>query len=322
MAREPENDLETARRVVRIEMEALAALSDGLDGNFSAAVDMIAGCEGYLIVAGVGKSGHVGQKIAATLASTGTPAFFLHPTEASHGDLGMVRHDSVVLAISYSGETRELIDVLRYCKSHNVKLIAMTRSADSLLGRNADILLKLPAHEEACPNGLAPTSSTTMTLVLGDALSVALMSRRGFSPEDFGARHPGGKLGKALHTVGDYLMSHEMSVPVVTETTGLPAVIQEIAEGRQGCVAVTDQDGRYIGIITDGDLRRLMQEGSQTGEASAMMTRGGKTFAPSDRIALVVDVMTKLRISNGFVLEDSKPVGIIHTKDLLEEGYI
>ncbi|QYJ02236.1 KpsF/GutQ family sugar-phosphate isomerase [Thalassovita mediterranea] len=322
MSSGPENDLETARRVVQIEREALDALSSSLDANFSAAVDAIVGCAGYLIVAGVGKSGHIGQKIAATMASTGTPSFFLHPTEASHGDLGMVRPDSVVLAISYSGETRELIDLLRYCRSHNVKLIAMTRSADSLLGRNADILLALPEHEEACPNGLAPTSSTTMTLVMGDALAVALMARRGFSREDFGARHPGGKLGKALHTVADYLMSRDASPPVVGQDAGLRDVIQAIAEGRQGCVAVVDADGRYIGIVTDGDLRRYMQEGREAGTAREMMTRGGKTFAKGDRIALVVDVMTKLRISNGFVLEDGTPVGIIHTKDLLEEGYI
>ena len=317
-----QSDLDTARRVIRIEREALDALSENLDASFSEAVDTIVGCDGYLIVAGVGKSGHIGQKIAATLASTGTPAFFLHPTEASHGDLGMVRPDSVVLAISYSGETRELIDLLRYCRSNNVKLIAMTRSADSLLGRNADILLSLPAHEEACPNGLAPTSSTTMTLVMGDALAVALMARRGFSREDFGARHPGGKLGKALHTVADYLMSRDTAPPVVDEEAGLRDVIQAIAEGRQGCVAVVDADGKYTGIITDGDLRRYMQDGSEAGTARQMMTRGGKTFAKGDRIALVVDVMTKLRISNGFVLEDGKPVGIIHTKDLLEEGYI
>lgn len=317
-----QSDLDTARRVIRIEREALDALSENLDASFSQAVDTIVGCDGYLIVAGVGKSGHIGQKIAATLASTGTPAFFLHPTEASHGDLGMVRPDSVVLAISYSGETRELIDLLRYCRSNNVKLIAMTRSADSLLGRNADILLSLPAHEEACPNGLAPTSSTTMTLVMGDALAVALMARRGFSREDFGARHPGGKLGKALHTVADYLMSRDTAPPIVDEEAGLRDVIQAIAEGRQGCVAVVDADGKYTGIITDGDLRRYMQDGSEAGTARQMMTRGGKTFAKGDRIALVVDVMTKLRISNGFVLEDGKPVGIIHTKDLLEEGYI
>lgn len=322
MSSGPEADLEIARSVVRIEREALDALSESLDASFSQAVDAIAGCGGYLIVAGVGKSGHVGQKIAATMASTGTPAFFLHPTEASHGDLGMVRPESVVLAISYSGETRELIDLLRYCRSHNVKLIAMTRSADSLLGRNADILLPLPAHEEACPNGLAPTSSTTMTLVMGDALAVALMARRGFSKEDFGARHPGGKLGKALHTVADYLMSRDAAPPIVPETADLRDVIQAIAEGRQGCVAVVDANGIYAGIVTDGDLRRYMQDDREAGTARDMMTRGGKTFTPPDRIALVVDVMTKLRISNGFVLEDGKPIGIIHTKDLLEEGYI
>ncbi|WP_300375484.1 KpsF/GutQ family sugar-phosphate isomerase [Henriciella sp.] len=323
MTQQRQRDVAVARRVLSIEADAIGALSKALDASFEAAVDKVLECRGYVIVAGVGKSGHIGQKIAATFASTGTASFFLHPTEASHGDLGMVRSDSVVLAISYSGGSRELIDLLRYCKTYSIPLIAITRDPNSVLGRNADIVLRLPEFEEACPNGLAPTTSTTMTLALGDALAVALMARRGFSPEDFGARHPGGKLGKALHTVADYLMSREQTVPTVDEDARLQEVIHDIAAGRQGCVAVVDKDGAYRGIITDGDLRRSMEHGLDGPRTAAqIMTPGGRTFAKDDRIALVVDVMTKLRIANGFVLEDQRPVGVIHTKDLLEEGYI
>lgn len=315
-------DLATARRVIATERAALDALSDSLDDSFTRATDIIQACRGYVIVVGVGKSGHIGQKIAASLASTGTPSFFLHPTEASHGDLGMVRSDSVVIAISYSGESRELIDVLRYCKSHEVPLIGMTRSQTSLLGRYSTVVLALPSHEEACPNGLAPTSSTIMSLALGDALTVALMARRGFTHEEFGSRHPGGKLGKSLQTVEEYMLDRSDPVPTVFVDEGLQAVIQAIAEGRQGCVAVVDDKGQYVGIITDGDLRRAMSEGALQASASSMMTRGGTTFTGGDRIALVIDTMSRLRISNGFVLEEGRPIGMIHTKDLLAEGYL
>lgn len=322
MSKPLNDDLAIARQVIEIEADALQALSASLGQGFVDAVDTIIDTPGYVIVAGVGKSGHIGQKIAASLASTGTPSFFLHPTEASHGDLGMVVPGSVVVAISYSGESRELIDLLRFCKSTGVKLIGMTRAATSLLGRNADVVLEIPAHAEACPNGLAPTSSTTMTLALGDALTVALMARRGFSREDFGSRHPGGKLGKSLHTVGDYLMDRSEPVPVINEDASLEAVVQAIAEGRQGCVAVVNPQGQYAGIITDGDLRRAMATPGLEMIAREMMTPGGTTFLKQDKIALVIETMTQLRISNGYVLEDARPIGVIHTKDLLAEGYI
>ncbi|MEO0467509.1 MAG: KpsF/GutQ family sugar-phosphate isomerase [Pseudomonadota bacterium] len=322
MTDETDDDLAVARQVIEIESTALNALASGLDEDFVRAVDLVVDTKGYVIVAGVGKSGHIGQKIAASLASTGTPSFFLHPTEASHGDLGMVRSDGVVLAISYSGESRELIDLLRFCRAQDVPLIGMTRSRESLLGRYSNVVLELPVHAEACPNGLAPTTSTTLSLAMGDALMVALMARRGFSHEDFGTRHPGGKLGKSLHTVADYLQDRSEPVPTVSSDSDLQIVIQAIAEGRQGCVAVVDGNGVYQGIITDGDLRRAMAEGGLGGTANAMMTPGGTTFVRYDRMALVIDTMTRLRISNGFVLEDAKPIGMIHTKDLLAEGYI
>jgi len=316
------DDLAIAREVIAIERQALGALSDSLDDSFTATIDLVLTHPGYVIVAGVGKSGHIGQKIAASLASTGTPAFFLHPTEASHGDLGMVVPGAIVLAISYSGESSELIDLLRYCRGADIPVIGMTRSETSRLGRGSDVLLKLPAHQEACPNGLAPTSSTTMTLALGDALAVALMARRGFSREDFGSRHPGGKLGKSLHTVADYLADRNDPLPLVPADAGFEAVVQAIAEGRQGCVGVIDEAGRYVGIITDGDLRRAMAPDTPRDRADQMMTPGGTTFLAHEKIALVIDTMTRLRISNGFVLEDAHPIAIIHIKDLLAEGYL
>ena len=199
------NDLELARNTIRIEREALLQLGAGLDDAITKAADLIMATDRHVIIAGVGKSGHIGQKIAASLASTGTPSFFLHPTEASHGDLGMVVPGSVVIAISYSGESRELVDLLQYCKTEKIPLIGMTRAPKSTLGRFSNVILAMPVVEEACPNGLAPTSSTTMALALGDALTIVLMARRGFSREDFGSRHPGGKLGKALQTAGDYV---------------------------------------------------------------------------------------------------------------------
>ncbi|MEM1151198.1 MAG: SIS domain-containing protein, partial [Pseudomonadota bacterium] len=238
MTESAEDDLAIAREVISIERDALGALAESLDANFKHAIDLILANPGYVIVAGVGKSGHIGQKIAASLASTGTPAFFLHPTEASHGDLGMVVPGAVVLAISYSGESSELIDLLRYCRGAEIPVIGMTRSETSRLGRGCDVLLKMPVHQEACPNGLAPTSSTTMTLALGDALAVTLMARRGFSREDFGSRHPGGKLGKSLHTVADYMGDRDDPVPLVEASAGFETVVQAIAEGRQGCVGV------------------------------------------------------------------------------------
>ncbi|MEM1106445.1 MAG: KpsF/GutQ family sugar-phosphate isomerase [Pseudomonadota bacterium] len=322
MTKTAEDDLAIAREVLSIEREALAALSASLDERFSAAIDLILANPGYVIVAGVGKSGHIGQKIAASLASTGTPAFFLHPTEASHGDLGMVVPGSVVVAISYSGESSELIDLLRYCRGAQIPVIGMTRSETSRLGRGCDVLLPMPAFQEACPNGLAPTSSTTMSLALGDALTVALIARRGFSREDFGSRHPGGKLGKSLHTVADYLAERSDPVPLVAASAPFEDVVQAIAEGRQGCVGVTGAAGEYLGIITDGDLRRAMAPGAARETAADMMTPGGATFLGHEKIALVVDAMTRLRISNGYVLEDARPVGVIHIKDLLAEGYL
>ena len=250
-----ETEIELARNVIRIERDALEKLEAGIDETIIRAADLVMATDRYVIVAGVGKSGHIGQKIAASLASTGTPSFFLHPTEASHADLGMIVPGSVLLAISYSGESREMVDLLRYCRSNAIPVIGMTRAPDSTLGRLSDVVLHMPTVAEACPNGLAPTSSTTMALALGDALTILLMDRRGFSREDFGSRHPGGKLGRSLQTAGDYVADRPDDIPSVSIDASVQEVILAVSEGRKGCVAVLGPDSRIVGMVTDGDLR-------------------------------------------------------------------
>ncbi|MDX1292329.1 MAG: KpsF/GutQ family sugar-phosphate isomerase [Hyphomonas sp.] len=317
-----ERDLSLARNVIRIERNALERLEASLDDSIERAADVIMATDRHVIVAGVGKSGHIGQKIAASLASTGTPSFFLHPTEASHGDLGMVVPGSVVIAISYSGESRELVDLLKYCRSNNVPVIGMTRAPESTLGRHSEVLLALPGVDEACPNGLAPTSSTTMSLALGDALTIVLMARRGFSREEFGFRHPGGKLGRSLQTASDYIAGHRDAIPSVEVGVDLHEVIIAISEGRKGCVAVLDAAGTLVGMVTDGDLRRAMLAGKLTGDAASIMTPSPQTISPDERMSTVIKRLTEHRISNAFVVEDGRPVGIVDLKDLLAEGYV
>lgn len=317
-----ESDIELARNTIRIERDALEQLEAGIGPSIVKAADIIMATDRHIIIAGVGKSGHIGQKIAASLASTGTPSFFLHPTEASHGDLGMVVPGSVVIAISYSGESRELVDLLRYCKGNNIPLIGMTRSAESTLGRSSDVLLQMPDVAEACPNGLAPTSSTTMALALGDALTIVLMARRGFSREEFGFRHPGGKLGRSLQTAGDYIEGRSYDMPIISVDAGVQDVILAVSEGRKGCVGVIDGDHRLVGMVTDGDLRRAMLAGKLSGAAADIMTPKPRTLSPDDRMSAVIKTFTEGRISNAFVTADGKPVGIIDMKDLLAEGYV
>ncbi len=314
--------IETAKRVLQVERDSIDALIGTIDDQFQAAIELIAASESYVIVTGVGKSGHIGQKIAASFASTGTPSFFLHPTEASHGDLGVIVPGAVVLAISYSGESRELVDVLRFCQTRNVPVVGMTRSKTSTLGRLSEIVLELPTVQEACPNGLAPTSSTTITLALGDAIMIALMAKRGFGRDDFGERHPGGKLGKSLHTVADYLAIRTEDLPTIRDDASIEDVIIGLTVGRKGCLGVLDEQGIFSGIITDGDLRRAFASGLEGKTAIDIMTSDPITFSETDRMAGVVQVMTENRISNGFVLNDGRPVGVVHLKDLLADGYV
>lgn len=317
-----ESDIDIARNVVRIEREALEQLEASLNEGIERAADIIMATDRHVIVAGVGKSGHIGQKLAASLASTGTPAFFLHPTEASHGDLGMVVPGSVVIAISYSGESRELSDLLRYCRSNSIPLIALTRAPESTLGRHSDVTLQLPTVAEACPNGLAPTSSTTMSLALGDALTIVLMARRGFSREDFGFRHPGGKLGRTLQTAGDYVSTRPGPLPLANADSSIHDAIMAVTEGRKGCVGILDGQGTLVGMVTDGDIRRAMMKGQLEGQAADIMTPHPRTVNPDERMAVVIKTLSEMRISNAFVTDAGKPIGLIDMKDLLAEGYV
>lgn len=319
----PTEITEFARNVVRQERDGLSALMDSIDtNNLSQAIEIILKSEGYLIVAGVGKSGHIGQKIAASFASTGTPAFFMHPTEASHGDLGMIAKGSTLLALSNSGESRELVDVLNYAKKEKVKVIAMTARPDSTLAKAATVTLLLPQVAEACPNGLAPTTSTTNTLAMGDALVVSVMHKRGFTSEDFGRRHPGGKLGLRLQTVTDWMERTNTGNPLIDHQAGMPETVLAITEGGLGCVGITDEKGDLIGIVTDGDLRRAM--GPKLFEKSAIdiMTPGPFTVSLEQKMGTVIDEFTARRIGNAFVLKDGKPLALIDLKSLLAAGYV
>lgn len=325
----PLNAVEWAQFVIRTEAAGLDALADALIGpradDFTRAVSLVAQCERHLVVVGVGKSGHIGQKLAASFASTGTPSFFMHPTEASHGDLGMVVPGSVVLAISNSGESQELADVLGYCRRNSIPVIGITTSVDSTLGRGSDVVLRLPKRAEACVNRLAPTTSTTMTLAMGDALVVAIMDQRGFTATDFGRRHPGGKLGRRLQTVGEWLVANPHDIPHVTPDTAFQDVIMSITEGQNGCVAVVENPNDqavFSGIITDGDLRRAMKPGVFDRTAADIMTVDALSLRTDMTMGQAVDHLVSRRVATAFILDDQRPIGLVNIKALAAQGYL
>ncbi|MFC5418022.1 SIS domain-containing protein [Bosea eneae] len=314
----------SALRTIATERAGLDALHEaignGLAEPFAAAVEMIRSSSGRVIVTGMGKSGHVGRKIAATLASTGTPSYFVHPAEASHGDLGMVQPEDVVIALSWSGEAVELSAIVGYTRRFRVGLIAITANRDSALGREADIPLVLPKAEEACPNGLAPTTSTTMQIALGDALAVALLEARGFSRQDFYVYHPGGKLGAQLKTVATIMHSGER-LPVVGETAAMADVVAMITAKGFGCAIVIDADGRLTGVVTDGDLRRKHGSGWGGRLARDVMTKDPRKIAPDALTAEALEMVNRLRVTALIVADaDDRPVGLVHVHDLLALG--
>ncbi len=315
--------LESGLRTLELEgsgVDALAtALRDGLGATFIAAIDLIRATQGRVIVTGMGKSGHVGQKIASTFASTGTPALFVHPAEASHGDLGMITKSDVILALSWSGETAELKNLTDYSQRHNIGLIAMTASADSTLAKTADVVLTLPQAREACPHNLAPTTSALMQLALGDALAIALLESRGFTAIDFGLLHPGGKLGALLKTVRDLMHSGAM-VPLRPLGTRMSDAIIEMTTKGFGCVGITDARGHLVGIITDGDLRRHMRNDLLDQTVDAVMTRAPKTVRPDQLISETLEILNALKVTALFAVDNGKPVGVIHVHDLLRAG--
>ncbi len=317
------SDAVAAQRVFETAGEAIKALGTSLDGAFSRAVDTLLAVKGRVIVSGMGKSGHIGRKIAATLASTGTPAQFVHPAEASHGDLGMLTAQDALLVLSWRGETAELSDLVTYAKRFRIPLIGMASDAESTLLQASDVALVIPRVREACPMGLAPTTSTTVMLVLGDALAVALMERRGFSADQYRELHPGGSLGRALIRVCD-LMHKGDEVPLVEDTTPMRQVLVAIAEHRFGCVGVTDRKGALAGIITDGDLRRHMGRDILDRKASEVMTRSPKIAQPDQLAAEALALMNEMKITQLFVLDpkdkSKKPAGILHIHDCLRAG--
>lgn len=315
-----ESDRLSAINTIDSEIKAISGLKESVKPeSLTKALDYMQNSKGRIIITGMGKSGHIGKKIAASLASTGTPSFFVHPAEASHGDLGMITEDDVVIAISNSGESKELIDILNYCKRFGIKLIAITKNSESSLGKAGDVVLELPNNGEACPLGLAPTSSTTATLVLGDILTVGMIERKGFSKEDFNDRHPGGKLGSILKRVSD-LMHTGQEMPILDENSNMQAVLLEMTSKRLGCVGFINQSGILTGILTDGDLRRCLSAQILEKKASELMTRNPKTISPDALTAEALKLMHDKKITNLFVLENQKPVGVIHIHDLLNNG--
>lgn len=313
----------SALRTLEAEAGGLAALAtaihDGLGRPFVAAVELIGTAKGRVIVTGMGKSGHVARKVAATFASTGTPAFFVHPGEASHGDLGMITPDDVIMALSWSGETSELRNLIDYSRRFRIGLVAVTADANSTLGRAADVALVLPEAREACPHNLAPTTSSLMQLGLGDALAIALLEGRGFTAIDFGVLHPAGRLGALLKFVRDVMHRGE-AIPITPLGTRMSDAIVEMSAKGFGCIGVTDRDGRLVGIITDGDLRRHMRQDLLDAQVDDVMTRDPKTVRPDQLVSETLELLNSQNITALFVVEGDRPVGLVHFHDLLRAG--
>jgi arabinose-5-phosphate isomerase len=323
LAAEPAAMIDRAREVVRLNVAALQALETSIGDDLVRAVEIILSRPGYVVVTGMGKSGHIGGKIAATLASTGTNAFFVHPAEMSHGDLGMLRKDVTLLAISNSGESRELRDPLIFCQREGIPVIGLTQRPNSFLGRNSAVCLAMPQVAEACPNNLAPTTSTLMTLALGDALAMVLMDRRGFTAEAFGLHHPGGKLGMSLQSVKDWMGDRPPAPALVPTTATFAEVVSAITEGRKGATAVVDAEGKLAGIVTDGDVRRAFARADAAGLTAAdIMSPRPKVIAPEARMSDAIDLMTQNKIATLLVLEHERPVAIIHIAELMQAGYV
>jgi arabinose-5-phosphate isomerase len=316
-------EIASALRTLDAEASGIVALSaaigNGLGHSLVAAVALIRGARGRVIVTGMGKSGHIGRKIAATLASTGTPAFFVHPGEASHGDLGMITADDVIMALSWSGETVELRDLIDYSRRFRIGLIAITANTESTLGAAADVALALPQAREACPHNLAPTTSSLMQLALGDALAIALLESRGFTALDYQILHPGGKLGAMLRFVRD-IMHGGAAMPLARLGTPMSAAIVEMSAKSFGCVAITDDDGRLVGIITDGDLRRHMGANLLDARVEDIMTRHPKTVRPDQIASEVLELLNASKITAALVVDAGKLIGIVHLHDLLRVG--
>ncbi|MER9740712.1 KpsF/GutQ family sugar-phosphate isomerase [Mesorhizobium sp. M0187] len=318
-----EASVASALRTVATEQAGVAALAAALENElaepFARAVDMVSRINGRVIVTGVGKSGHIGTKIAASLASTGTPAFFVHPAEANHGDLGMIARDDAIIAMSWSGESKELMGIVAYSRRFSIPLIAITAGAASALARAADVVVLLPSSPEACPHGLAPTTSTLLQLVVGDALAIALLEARGFTPDHFRTFHPGGQLGANLTQIHEIMHVGER-LPLVASGTGMREAILELSNKGFGCVAIATADGALVGIITDGDIRRHIGSNLMEMSVDQVMTKKPKTATPDTLVATALQIINNSAITSLMVVEGRRLVGLVHLHDLLRIG--
>ncbi len=312
-----------AMEVLQIEADSILKLKERIGGDFEKAIDILYSCKGRVIVTGMGKSGHIGRKIAATLSSTGTPSYFLHPAESTHGDSGLITRDDVVIAISNSGETAELMNLLPLIERFGVKMIAMTGKKESTLGKKADVVLDVSVEKEACPLGKAPTASTTATLAMGDAVAICLLKKRGFTEEDFLMFHPSGALGRGvLYHVSDLMITGER-IPVLSENTSFLDTIQFISDKKLGCAIMVDNNGVMTGILTDGDIRRTLLKYNNTSSivTKDVMTKNPKVIQDTDLAAKALHIMEKHSITSLAVCDNSgKPVGLVHIHDLLKAG--
>ncbi|MBD3653694.1 KpsF/GutQ family sugar-phosphate isomerase [Kangiella sp.] len=316
--------LHSAERVISIESSAVADLKQQLDQTFVAVCNKLLSCQGKVVVIGMGKSGHIGSKMAATFASTGTPAFFVHPAEASHGDLGMISEQDLVIALSNSGETHEVTALLPVIKRRGIELISITSNDNSSLAKASDLHIKVQVEQEACPHNLAPTASTTAVLALGDAIAVSLLEARGFTPDDFALSHPGGSLGKRLIMQVDDLMHSGDSFPSVKPTISIRNALFEMTDKRMGMTTVTDEEGNLLGIFTDGDLRRAFERDVDIdAPIGEVMTKGCKTVKSQTLAVDAVNLMEESSITSLIVVDDhEKPLGVIHMHDLLKAGVV
>ncbi len=320
MSNNYENDIQAGRQVLKYEADSIIAMAEALDDTFGRVLDQINAIKGRVIVTGMGKSGHIGKKIAATLASTGTPSFFVHPGEASHGDLGMVTENDMVLAISNSGEAPELSDILAFCKRWNIPQVGITSRPGSSLDKTSDITLFIPNIPEACPNNLAPTNSTTLTLAMGDAIAIALMKRRNFTSTEYKEFHPGGKLGKRLLKVGE-LMHTNGSLPIVTKDTPMKDVLVTMSQKGFGCALVCDDNDTLLGLISDGDLRRHMSDDFTTMPAGQVMTANPRTIEKDSLAAEALSIMNAKSITFLIVAHpEGKLEGLVRMHDILRAG--
>ena len=311
-------EIKTGKKVVEVEIEALKMLKKRISKDFSDVVNLLFLCKGKIVISGIGKSGHIASKIASTLSSIGSPSFYIHPSEANHGDLGMLEKKDCIILISNSGETSELINLILHCKKLKIPIVTITSEPKSTLAKESKFTLLIPKNIEACPLELAPTSSTTCTLALGDAIAVTLLKKRGFTENDFKALHPGGKLGQFLSQVSD-VMKKDDALPLIHENKRMSHAILEMTSKGEGCVGVISKKGELIGIITDGDIRRHMKPQLLDMKVTEIMTVNPKTLTPNTRISQVLKLMNEKSITNYFITKKKKPIGIVHMHDILRK---